>query len=175
MKRTGIGFQRMQRSLRQQRGVAAVEFAIIFPVFFLILYAIITYSLIFALQQVFTLAAEDGARATLVYQAPAAGCTGATCVAGALTARANQACPTIVKDVGWLGAQVESVVSRDCVAPVPVSCQVNNVSMYCMTVTVDYPYNSTTALIPILPFMSSVMPGQLGGQAVVQIDPGTLL
>lgn len=163
------------RSRRRQRGVAAVEFAIVFPVFFLILYGIITYSLIFALQQVLTLSAEDGARATLVYQAPGAGCAAGSCVSDALTARANQVCPTIVKDVSWLGPQVQRVISQNCVAPVPVSCDIHNVSMYCLTVTVSYPYNNTTALIPILPFMSAVMPGQLGGQAVVQIDPGTLL
>ena len=36
---------------KKQQGAAAIEFAIIFPIFFLIFYAIITYGLIFAAQQ----------------------------------------------------------------------------------------------------------------------------
>jgi Flp pilus assembly protein TadG len=47
---------------RRQRGTAAVEFAMIFPLFFVILYGIVTFSLIFVAQQNLTLAAEEGAR-----------------------------------------------------------------------------------------------------------------
>lgn len=39
------------RSPRRQRGATAIEFAILFPMFFLILYGIITYGMIFAAQQ----------------------------------------------------------------------------------------------------------------------------
>ena len=54
---------------KKQQGAAAIEFAIIFPIFFLIFYAIITYGLIFAVQQTVTLAAAEGARAAVRYQA----------------------------------------------------------------------------------------------------------
>ncbi|KLU20452.1 pilus assembly protein TadE, partial [Caballeronia mineralivorans PML1(12)] len=46
----------------------AVEFAIVFPLFFLVFYAIVTYSMIFVAQQSLTLAASEGARAALRYQ-----------------------------------------------------------------------------------------------------------
>lgn len=36
---------------RRERGATAIEFALMLPVFFLILYAIITYGMIFAAQQ----------------------------------------------------------------------------------------------------------------------------
>lgn len=56
----------------EQCGVYAVEFAIVFPVFFLVVYAILTYGLIFAAQQTLTFAAEDAARSALRWQSGAA-------------------------------------------------------------------------------------------------------
>lgn len=50
---------------RGQKGAAAIEFAIIFPIFFLIFYAVVTYGLIFAAQQTITLAASEGLYAVL--------------------------------------------------------------------------------------------------------------
>ena len=47
----------------KKKGAAAIEFAIIFPIFFIIFYAVVTYGLIFAAQQTLTLAAAEGARA----------------------------------------------------------------------------------------------------------------
>lgn len=40
-------------------GVAAIEFALIFPVLFLMLYGLITYSMIFAVQHSLNLAAAE--------------------------------------------------------------------------------------------------------------------
>lgn len=53
----------------RQRGVYALEWAIIFPVFFMLLYAIISFGLAFLVRESMQLAAEDGARAALRYQA----------------------------------------------------------------------------------------------------------
>ena len=58
---------------KRQQGAAAIEFSILFPIFFLLFYAIITYGLIFAAQQTLTLAAAEGARAAVRYQAPSSG------------------------------------------------------------------------------------------------------
>jgi Flp pilus assembly protein TadG len=54
---------------RKQKGAAAIEFAFVFPVFFLVFYGIITYGIIFLAQQSITLAAAEGARAALRYAA----------------------------------------------------------------------------------------------------------
>ncbi|MET5115605.1 TadE family protein, partial [Burkholderia pseudomallei] len=51
------------RAPRPLRAATAIEFAILFPMFFLILDGIITYGMIFAAQQSLTLAATEGARA----------------------------------------------------------------------------------------------------------------
>lgn len=53
---------------RASRGVAAIEFVMVFPLFFTLLYGIVTFSLIFVAEQNLTLAAEEGARAALNYQ-----------------------------------------------------------------------------------------------------------
>jgi Flp pilus assembly protein TadG len=48
-----------------ERGTVAIEFALVFPLFMLLLYGLVTYGLIFAFQHAMTAAAEDGARAAL--------------------------------------------------------------------------------------------------------------
>lgn len=53
--------------LRQsQQGLSALEFALVFPLFFLVLYMAIAYGLIFAAQQSMNYAAETMARDNLL-------------------------------------------------------------------------------------------------------------
>jgi Flp pilus assembly protein TadG len=59
-----------------------MEFAMVFPLFFLILYGIVTFSVIFVAQQNLTLAAEEGARA-------AAACTAASNMVASLISTAT--------------------------------------------------------------------------------------
>jgi len=54
------------RPLRQ-RGVYALEWAIIFPVFFVLLYAIVCYGLTFLVRESMQHAVEEGARAAMRY------------------------------------------------------------------------------------------------------------
>lgn len=53
---------------KQQHGVYALEWAIVFPVFFMLLYAFVSYGLTFLVRQSMQSAVEDGARAALQYQ-----------------------------------------------------------------------------------------------------------
>ncbi len=50
---------------RRQRGAAAIEFALAFPLFFVLFYGIVAYSLIMTLEQSLTHAAAEGARAAV--------------------------------------------------------------------------------------------------------------
>ena len=54
--------------LKRQQGVYAVEWAIVFPVFFLLIYVVISYGLTFLVRESMQFAVEDGARAALRYQ-----------------------------------------------------------------------------------------------------------
>lgn len=78
--------------LANQRGAYAIEFALVFVVFFLVVYGLLTYGLIFTAQQSVALAAEEGARAALRWQGPA----------GSWQARADEAEAAASYQVGWL-------------------------------------------------------------------------
>jgi len=145
----------------RERGATAVEFALVFPLFFLILYAIVTFGLIFAVQQGLTLAATEGARSALnyVYEANGSG-------PQALTDRASAAKATAVGLTSWLtNVQIPTPVSGTCSY---------DPTMYCVTVTVTYPYQAHP-LVPSLPLLGLVTPTQLTGTATVQINPATIL
>ena len=60
--------RRNTRSAQHQRGVYALEWAIIFSAFFMLLYSIVSFGLAFLVRQSMQNAAEDGARAVLRYQ-----------------------------------------------------------------------------------------------------------
>ncbi|MXN73427.1 pilus assembly protein [Burkholderia sp. 4701] len=153
--------QRQPRTRRRQRGATAVEFALVFPLFFLIFYAIVSFGLIFAVQQNLTLAATEGARAALNYIPESSGLG-----TQALQDRAKAAQSTAQNLTRWLpNVQV----------PLPPSAWCSyDTSMYCVTVTVTYPY-SQYPLVPSLPLLSLVMPNALTSTATVQINPATIL
>ncbi|GAC1317550.1 MAG: pilus assembly protein [Collimonas sp.] len=132
-----------------QRGIAAIEFALVFPVFFLLLYGIINYAMIFVAQQSLTLAAEEGARAALRYTAIDAD-------------RGTAACAAVTPLLSWL------VNVDKCQPPASAPCAAPS-SARCITVKVTYPY-ATYPLVPPLPGMSAALPIKLGSSATVQID-----
>ncbi|CAE6738781.1 hypothetical protein R69619_02375 [Paraburkholderia nemoris] len=145
---------RVRRALAQ-RGSTAVEFALIFPVFFTILYSIITFSLIFVAQQNLTLAAEEGARAALNWQSN-------TSMQTALVNRGNAACAAATLVVATL------VKSAQC-TPTSAACGPGN-AMQCVKVSLTYDYK-TNPLVPTLPLMSFTLPRALSSSATVQLNP----
>ncbi|WP_322053759.1 TadE/TadG family type IV pilus assembly protein [Paraburkholderia bannensis] len=151
------------RNRNCQRGVAAIEFALAFPLFFVVLYGIVMYSMIFLVQHSLTSAAAEGARAALVYQNAAN--TGA-----ALTSRANAACTRALAVVNWL---TQAPQCTQTVNTAPAGCT-SNTAMDCVQITLSYPWSSKP-LVPPLPLMGLMSPTSLVGQATVQIDPANLL
>lgn len=147
-------------TLKKQRGVAAIEFALVFPVFFILLYGIVTYCLIFVAQQSLALAAEEGARAALRYAPTPA-------------ARGTTACAVATQSVSWLGTTniaCVAFITPTCSAP-PVAPCVTAGAAYPIKVTVTYPY-SAQPLVPLLlgSLMNVAVPTTLGSSATVQID-----
>ncbi|PCE26884.1 pilus assembly protein TadE [Paraburkholderia acidicola] len=148
-------------SRQPQRGATAVEFAVVFPLFFAIFYAIVTFSLIFVAQQNLTLASEEGARAALNYQAASSVTLAiAARVSAASTAAVSMAAPMISRGVSG------TAVSAPCAA--------SAASMQCITVTVNYDY-ANHPLVPNLPLLSGILPGQLSSSATVQLNPVSIL
>ncbi|MGU7779834.1 TadE/TadG family type IV pilus assembly protein [Burkholderia sp. PU8-34] len=148
---------------RRQHGATAVEFALVFPMFFLIFYAIVTFGLIFAVQQNLTLAASEGARAALNY-APG------TTTTLALAARAQNAQGMAL---AYIAPGLKNYV--DVPVPTPASCSYDptNASLHCVTVTVTYRYKDSP-LVPNIPLLGMVLPNTLTSSATVQI-PDTYL
>jgi Flp pilus assembly protein TadG len=145
---------------RADGGTSAIEFAIIFPLFFLVLYGIVTYSLIFAAQQTLTLSAEEGARAALRYQRTA------TTVTQSLDLRTAATCTTASGLKNWLGS-----VSACAAARAPCTY---DTTLQCVAVSLTYDYASHP-LVPTLPLLSLALPSQLVARAVVQLNPDNVL
>ncbi len=66
------------KSINRQIGVSAVEFAIVAPLLFLVLFGIISYGIMLYNQALITNAARTGARAGVVYSVSGNGLTGYT-------------------------------------------------------------------------------------------------
>ena len=153
---------RATRSLRAGRrcsGSAAVEFALVFPLLFLVLYGIVTYSVLFVAEQNLTLAAEEGARAALNYQS-------ASSVAAALAARGGNACTVANQSTGWLAAYAQ------CASQVQ-GCSYDS-AMSCMRITLTYDY-ANHPLVPKLPLIGLALPQTLSSAATVQLNPENVL
>ncbi len=132
---------------RKCRGAVAIEFALVFVLFFSLFYAIVAYGLVLAIQQSLTLAAEEGARAA-VKDAPSA---------AARVANADAMAKSLL---GWLpvGAITVSSVQAPCVADPATPC---------VTVTVNYNY-AGYPLVPSLPLLGVAIPATLSATATVQ-------
>jgi Flp pilus assembly protein TadG len=75
----------MMRSPRHERGAAAVEFALIAPLLFMLIFGIINFGLAWSQKEVFIQAAREGAR----YAAVA--CESSSCGAGEVAGRVQDA------------------------------------------------------------------------------------
>lgn len=137
----------------RQSGATAVEFALVFPVFFLILYAVITYALILVTQQALTMAAAEGARAAVRFQG---GSDTEAVRATAARAMAQQSLSWLAASGGLATPQAQA---QDCPGGVR-----------CMSVVVRYDYANHPLVPPLLgPVLSLPTPSVLQGQAMAQI------
>lgn len=126
----------------------AVEFALVFLLFFSLFYAIVAYGFVFTLKQSLTLAAEEGARAA-VQDAPDE--------ATRLTRVQDMANGILA----WLpaGSFTALATAADCVV---------NPATRCVTVVVNYDY-AGHPIVPALPLLGIVIPANLGATASVQL------
>ncbi|MHB8115955.1 MAG: TadE/TadG family type IV pilus assembly protein [Acidithiobacillus ferrivorans] len=149
-----------------ERGQAAIEFAIVFLLFFAMLWGILTFGFIFAAQNTLTMAAENGARAALRYQP-------ATSAAGATAARIAAATTVATNTVQWLQAFTPAYDPAAYLTVTSAPCTYN-ANLICFHVQIGYPY-AQHPLIPPFPVFGLLAPTQLVGKATMQVDPGNLL
>lgn len=162
--------QHTPRGLRGQRGAYAVEFALVFSVFFLVMYGVFTFGLIFAAQQSLNLAAQDGARAALRWQAGEPGAS--------IPARAGQAEAVARQRIRWLarvgGNAVSVTVCRtEDGAKVQLNgaggagCGAQLLQEGQLEVLVRYDYRAAPLMPGLLGPLAVVTPASLAGRATV--------
>ncbi len=117
---------RLGKARRDRRGIAAVEFALVAPVFLLIVAGIVTYGMYFAVQVAVTEAAAEGARVSV------AGLT-----ASERAVLANQAAAVVINSYRPMLTAASATITA---AP-----SAGNALLF--TVTVSYPY---TNFVPIM-------------------------
>ncbi|CAA2108414.1 TadE/TadG family type IV pilus assembly protein [Variovorax paradoxus] len=143
---------------RRQRGAYAIEFALVFLIFFGVLYGIICYGLLFAFRMGMQNAAEEGARAALRYQPT-------------LQARQDRARTVAEQSVSWLPvtvtrsaqATVCRVAGNVCNTP---ACGPEWDARCQMVVTITA--TNMRGLLPPLPDFA--MPDEIVGQASMLLD-----
>ncbi|UCV15568.1 TadE/TadG family type IV pilus assembly protein [Quatrionicoccus australiensis] len=131
-----------------QRGAVAIEFALVFVLFFMVMYGIVAYGMVFAVQHSLTQAASEGARA-------------AVRDVGGLPERMALAKATSATAIAWLGgrAPVPQITSTPCAAT----------PFVCVKVLLVYDYLNNP-LVPALPGLGVALPARLTAQATVQLD-----
>jgi Flp pilus assembly protein TadG len=70
MRRRRLDWGKLKMRLKSQKGVAAVEFALVLPLLVLLIFGIIEFSLLMFNKQVITNASREGARAGIVAGTP---------------------------------------------------------------------------------------------------------
>lgn len=140
-------------------GVAALEFALILPLMLTIIVGIVYYGVVMALQQVLTLAAEEGARAALRYPSRASANTAAATQALRVSAASATAVAALPTSLASLLSSSNVAQAANCTAPA---------GAVCVNVTLNLPTSSILPTIPLMP-----VPATLTGTAVVQLSPDT--
>lgn len=138
---------------RRQRGIAAVEFALVFSLFFAVLYAGVTFGAAFYTQQVLTRAAEDGARAVPLL--------GASPDYGQITGVIqNSLAASLIAppSAGTTHAQRRSWIVSNVTIGIDPAC---GGATGCVLVTINYPYNAGTRVLPSIPPFDSWVPSAL--------------
>ncbi|MEY2837942.1 MAG: hypothetical protein RJB60_241 [Pseudomonadota bacterium] len=155
-----------RRKAAKARGAAAIEFAFIFPLFFAILYATVSYSLTLLLQMGLSNAAADGARTAIQLVDPLQ--FNQTGFNEATKQRISQA---VKASLGWLSkAQVAAIVANIKVTTSPDPGNgVGSLDGVRINVQVLWKNYSSTPLIPSIdvPLVGKVpaLPQDLSGSA----------
>lgn len=139
---------------RKQKGAAALEFAMVFMIFFAVFYGLISYSLPLLLMQSFTQAAAEGVRRSVALD-PA--------TASYPTALPQQAITAAQAQLSWIPPQFKFL-------PAYVTATYSPTGL--LTVYINYPTSSLQNVLPflVLPGLGTVpnLPPTLSAQSSMQ-------
>lgn len=148
-----------QRLRHDQRGAAAVEFALVAPILLFLIYGAVSYGIVLSVKHVMTEAAAEGARAAIGAQIiPGTDADQNAAYVRVATARAG----------GSLGVYKTWAQITPSVGACPNAAP-NQSSTVCVTVTVTYPY-STHPIIPNAPGLGLITPATLASSFSVEVQ-----
>lgn len=135
---------------REEGGAAALEFALVFPLFFLLLYGLVTYGILFGIQLAMTTAAGDAARATVACD-PTDAEAHATCVA-------ERARSVAEASLDWLPSRARQAILEG--EGVQVELETGAAAGTRVRVTLRYAGYDAAPLLPVLslPGLGAVPP-----------------
>ncbi|MDF9716920.1 pilus assembly protein [Nocardioides sp. ChNu-153] len=161
---TNAARRRGGRAGRDQRGAAAVEFALVLPILLLLVFGIIAYGYMLSFRGSMSQAAAEGARAAAVHQAGSGG-------SAQESARAalNEALGVYGVSCTPTGAlQRRGDTAGSCDVSAPTNCGSGSPQPQCVTVRLTYDYEDRP-LIP-LPFVGGVMPDEIEYAASARVS-----
>src|SRR5471030_915153 len=123
---------------KSQKGAVAIEFALVFVVFFAVFYGLVSYSLPFVLMQSFNEATSEAVRRSVAVDPTTPS------YASVLVSTANA---TLTQQLSWVPPALNLVIGVDTSAAY-------NATTGTLTVTVNYPVSKLNQVIPFL-----VLPG----------------
>jgi len=157
----------------RQRGIYALEWAIIFPVFFVLLYGVICYGLTFLVRESMQHAVEEGARAALRY-------------APTWVDRETNVRETVAKALEWLPASIrpsagnvkftvcrvstleDKSCTQDTILNGGLACDIRTPCLVLVSYTItDY---RNHAIAPSIPGLGLVLPAALQASASLLVD-----
>ena len=145
------GAKARSRTNRGEHGSVLVEFALVFGLFMLVIFALVVFGIMLAAKNSITHAAAEGARAAV------------SVVDDPLTAadeREERARQKVGESLDWFGSKYQPGDTTVAIAPCGTA--------ECITVTIVYPYESRP-LIPAPPLLDMVTPKKLTSTAVVEL------
>jgi hypothetical protein len=148
----------------RQRGVAAIEFALVFSVLFVVMYGIATFGSVLYIQQAVSRAAEDGARAIpMLASSPTFGVAQQNLIKGVVY---DSLASALIVPGSEAGNPRTWIADKVTVTPVTTGSGIGKTGV----VTVTYPY-SANRLLPSIPLfdISRWMPDRLTGRATVAL------
>lgn len=140
-------------SVHDERGSVLVEFAFVFALFVLVIYAIISFGVILAAKNSITHAAAEGARAAVaVVDDPMT----------TLDEREERAKEKVGESLAWFKSRYEPGDTTASIGPCVGTLG------DCITVTITYPYDTRPIVAPP-PGLGLVIPSKLVSTAVVEL------
>lgn len=149
---------------RREKGAAAVEFALVAPLFIALVFGIISYGFMMSFRQGISQAAAEGARVFAV--AP----SGSPTTKGEAIAAINRSLSSYGVTCTAAGTLTKNGNNAGtCTVPSTATACANNAAAKCVKVTINYSYRANP-LIPSFPGLGITLPQNLAYDTTVQVN-----